>query len=126
MSYHDYKGPYGANDVWQQDAAPCHMAKKTQEYHKENMPNFWGKEIAITLIIHRNTVNNVEKILNLRHNSYIHSVPILDVPAHVKHVSLNENLLNSWSLGLWHPVAKKCPNEWVSDDVNIKNMSYNE
>ena len=63
------------------------MAKKTQEYRKENTPNFWGKEIAIALIIHRNTVNNVEKILNQRHNSYIPSVPVLDVPDHVKLVS---------------------------------------
>ena len=68
------------------------MAKKTQEYRKENMPNFWGKEIAIALIIHRNSVNNVEKILNLKHNSYIPSVPKLDVPDHVKQVSLPENL----------------------------------
>ena len=63
------------------------MAKKTQEYSKENMPNFWGKEIAFALIFHRNTANNVEKILNERHNSYIPSVPVLDVPGHVKQVS---------------------------------------
>ena len=51
------------------------------------MPNFWGKEIAIAMIIHRNTVNNVEKILYKRHNSYIPSMPVLDVPDHVKLVS---------------------------------------
>ena len=45
------------------------------------------KEIPIALIIHRNTVNNVEKILNKRHNSYIPSMPVLDVPDHAKHVS---------------------------------------
>ena len=45
----------------------------------------WG--IATALIIHRNNVNNVEKIVNKRHNSYIPSVPILEVPDHVKHVS---------------------------------------
>ena len=71
----------------QQDAALCHMANKMQEYLKENMLNFWGKEIAIALIIHRITVNNVEKILNQRHNSYIPSMPVLDVLDHVKFVS---------------------------------------
>ena len=45
------------------------------------------QEIAIALIIHRNTVNNVEKVLNQRHNSYILSMPVLDLPDHVKHVS---------------------------------------
>ena len=60
------------------------MVKKTQEYLKENMPNFWGKEIAIALIIHRNDLNNVEKIQKLRHNSYIPAVPVLDVRDHVK------------------------------------------
>ena len=45
------------------------------------------KGITIALIIHRNTVNNVEKILNKRHNSYTPSVPILDVPDHVRQVS---------------------------------------
>ena len=44
-------------------------------------------EVAIALITHRNTVNNVEKIINGRHNSYIPSMPVLDVPGHVKHVS---------------------------------------
>ena len=56
------------------------------------MPNFWGKEIAIALIIHRNTVNHVEKILNQRHNSYTPSMPVLDAPDHVNHVSKTENL----------------------------------
>ena len=73
------------------------MAKKTQEYLKENMPNLWGKEITIALIIHGNTVNNVEKILNKGNNSYIPSMPVLDVPDHVKHVSWTENLPDSWS-----------------------------
>ena len=43
-------------------------------------------EIAIALIIHRNTINNVENILNKRHNSSIPSMPMLDDPDHVKHV----------------------------------------
>ena len=45
------------------------------------------REITIALIIHRNAVNNVEKILNQRHNSYTPSVLVLDVPDHVKLVS---------------------------------------
>ena len=45
------------------------------------------EENAIALITYRNTVNKVEKILNERHNSYIPSMPVLDVPGHVKHVS---------------------------------------
>ena len=44
-------------------------------------------EIAIALTINRNTVNNVENILNQRHNSYIPFVSVLDVPDHVKLVS---------------------------------------
>ena len=45
MSYNEQKGPYDANYMWPQDAAPSHMAKKTWEYLKENMPNFWGKDL---------------------------------------------------------------------------------
>ena len=33
------------NYVWQQDGAPCHTAKKTQEFLKENLTNFWGKDM---------------------------------------------------------------------------------
>ena len=46
MIHHEQKGPYDANYMWQQDAAPCHMVKKTQEYLKENMSNFWGKDLS--------------------------------------------------------------------------------
>ena len=35
---------YG-NYVWQQDGARCHMAKKTQQFLKENMTNFWSKDM---------------------------------------------------------------------------------
>ena len=31
--------------VFQQDGAPAHTAKKTQEWLKENIPNFWSKDI---------------------------------------------------------------------------------
>ena len=33
------------NYVWQQDGAPCHTAKKTQEFLQRNMAHFWGKEM---------------------------------------------------------------------------------
>ena len=33
------------NYVWQQDSAPCHTAKMTQEFLKEKLTNFWGKDM---------------------------------------------------------------------------------
>ena len=96
------------------------MAKKTQEHCKENTHNFWSKEIAIAFIIHRNTVNNVEKVLNLIHNSYVPSMPVLDDPDHLKLVSQTENLAKFMVLGVVASSDKKFPTEWVGADAYIK------
>ena len=33
--------------AWQQDGAACHMAKETQEYLKQNITNFCGKDMGL-------------------------------------------------------------------------------
>ena len=35
----------GRTYVWQQDGTPAHTAKKTQEWCKDNLPQFWEKEL---------------------------------------------------------------------------------
>ena len=62
----------------------------------------------------------MEKILNQRHNSYIPSVPVLDVPDHVKLVSETENLAIFMVLGVVASSGKKCSYEWISADAYIK------
>ena len=54
------------------------------------------------------------------HNSYIPSMPVLDVPDHVKLVSQTENLAKFMVLGVVASSGKKCPNEWVSADAYMK------
>ena len=59
----------------------------------------------------------MEKILNQRNNSYIPSMPGLNVPDHVKHISYTAKFM---VLGIVASIGKKWPNEWVTADAYIK------
>jgi hypothetical protein len=35
----------GRHYVFQQDGAPAHNSKQTQDWYQENLPEFWGQEL---------------------------------------------------------------------------------
>ena len=37
--------PDRSSAIFQQDGAPAHMAKNTQDWLKTNIPNFWAKDL---------------------------------------------------------------------------------
>ena len=100
--------------MWLQDETPCHMAHKTQKYLNKKLLRLGNCKC---LDHPQKQCKHVEKILNQRHNSYIPSMPVLDVSDHVKLVSQTENLAKFMVLGVVASSGKKCPNEWVSADA---------